>query len=383
MGWDKDMSYVTAGFQQISTAALGVGVHETISINDIIADHDGYILTYLSNENNEAVNIHWDDFTIYHGKTNVVSTQDYYPFGLTFNESVRVASEPNNFKYNSFEYMEDLNLNLYDYQARYYDPAIGRFINVDPAADLMRSNSPFNYAFNNPIRFIDPDGMMPSDTVKDNSGSSSQALVTTPPLVAPTVLPLRGLGIWGALLYYASGQAAADAMGNSELGTEKSYEAKPYGDPRNDADWDKQNRKDYETLSRKNPNDLSSQEKKRLAWLEQEYGGETRWDIQGHNPGDQDMRGTGISFNKALDMAFENIGIPRDEFDVIKAARAKDGTLIPTEYRGPNGAEVSVDYPHSSEGPDIPHIGWTVGKRAERRKGHILLDDVPVGRPQR
>jgi len=168
--FDKEMNYVTAGFVQVTTAALGVGSREEIGINDIIAGQEGYLLAYISNENTEAVNMHFDDFTIYHGKTNVVQTDDYYPFGLTFNSYSRTASTVNNFKYNSFEYTADLGLNLYDYQARYYDPAIGRFINVDPAAELMRRHSPYNYAYDNPIRFIDPDGMVPEEVGKSPCG---------------------------------------------------------------------------------------------------------------------------------------------------------------------------------------------------------------------
>jgi len=120
--------------------------------------------------------VFFDDLTITHTESPIIQEDHYYPYGLVLKGLGKQGSNP--YKYNGKEEQDELDLGLYDYQARYYDPEIGRFINIDPAADLMRRHSPYNYAFDNPIRFTDPDGMVPDDIILRGANNSSITIVT-------------------------------------------------------------------------------------------------------------------------------------------------------------------------------------------------------------
>jgi RHS repeat-associated protein len=152
--------YENEGYTQIPKEAL-----DTFSYVYNYTDHLGNIrLSYSVDPSTNVLKI--------------VEENHYYPFGLKHNnynssrmlfakEVVNERLRPlppymamsYNYKYNGKEYQDELGLNLYDFGGRLYDPALGRWMNIDPLASDYSSFTPYSYAINNPIYFLDPDGM--------------------------------------------------------------------------------------------------------------------------------------------------------------------------------------------------------------------------------
>ncbi len=78
------------------------------------------------------------------------------------------------------EELGGVNLDWYDYGARFYDPALGRWHVPDPLAKFHFNVNPYHYVFNNPIRYINPFGL---DTIPIGPGGQ------------PRPVPLPGVDV--------------------------------------------------------------------------------------------------------------------------------------------------------------------------------------------
>lgn len=162
--FDKNYNFIDAAWDQVTTTGAQTSAtvkqppHDLMSVT-AKAPEAGYAYAFVSNEHPNFVDVYIDDVTVSHTPSPIVGASDYFPFGLSYNAGERSGSLEQKYLYNGKELQDEMALNWYDYGARMYLPEVGRWGVADPLAEKARRWSPYRYAFDNPLRFIDPDGM--------------------------------------------------------------------------------------------------------------------------------------------------------------------------------------------------------------------------------
>ncbi|WP_164675231.1 RHS repeat-associated core domain-containing protein [Anditalea andensis] len=191
--YDQDSNRYEVGKQVLTKNAANQ--HEVLEENLYISE-DGYLETFVVNETPEDV---WfDDFMVMSTTSPIMQETHYDPWGLVL-EGIGFqygGIKANKYLYNGKELLDHLNLGLYDYGARFYDPAIGRWSIPDPMSHLREWVSPYNFVQNNPLNRIDPDGRFDWVINKDNEvywdeNATSQATTKT----GETYLGKSGTGV--------------------------------------------------------------------------------------------------------------------------------------------------------------------------------------------
>ena len=145
------------GSTTTTTDYYGNVVYENGTAKQLLTD-EGYVTLSDSKYHYYLKDHQGNNRVVINQSGSVEETNHYYPFGGVFASTTNVQP----YKYNGKEFDTKKGLNWYDYGARHYDAALGRFTTVDPLSERYYSIGMYAYCNNNPVRYIDPTGMFTS-----------------------------------------------------------------------------------------------------------------------------------------------------------------------------------------------------------------------------
>ncbi|MEC5143656.1 DUF6443 domain-containing protein [Chitinophaga sp. 212800010-3] len=144
---------------------------QTLGQDRMVVKKSGFLYAYTSNESPQTV--YFDNVILGVNSGPLLEETHYYPFGLTMagisSNALKGANYPENRKkYNgnelqSKEFTDGSGLEWYDFNARIYDQQTGRFLQIDPWIEVGSQEmlTPYQFSYNNPVRYNDPDGKCP------------------------------------------------------------------------------------------------------------------------------------------------------------------------------------------------------------------------------
>jgi RHS repeat-associated protein len=160
-------------------------VNDTHALTQVLQETKGattltYVPGVLQHDSSLAGNAQWSYFhqdaqnnrALTDNAASVGKRWEYDPFG-----SIRTQPGTANSDFQYAGEQRDSETGLINLRARYYDPALGRFVSRDVVsgrAGFPQSYNRYSYAYNNPLRYIDPSGYEGEDDSNEDGGNTEE-----------------------------------------------------------------------------------------------------------------------------------------------------------------------------------------------------------------